>query len=258
MCLLWFLAPRVQSIMSAIFKLTFVSLKMISILSIIITVHCTKNTLLWFTCINVLRLKLVAFTNEVFFLRQSSLLTGHPVGGKVMIDDLILQINGGHVLRVGHSNGQQDAHQKVDNLSGMEEVFFIECIVFYNEYKSSISKTGEKTSHSTAFFHFFLHCFNSVCFNNCNWLCYLEGSWKKNTKYVVIVDRPFGFNGIHCNNFKEDKLENKKTAGGKVLVRFQCLLFELIFCIPVTLCTGRGKTTSVHTGYFVFYVAITS
>lgn len=86
-----------------------------------------------------------------------------------MIDDLILQINGGHVLRVGHSNGQQDAHQKVDNLSGMEEVFFfIECIVFYNEYKSSISKTGEKTSHSTAFFHFFLHCFNSVCFNNCN------------------------------------------------------------------------------------------
>lgn len=86
-------------------------------------------------------------------------------------------------------------------------------------------------------------------------------TWKgveKKTKHVVIVDRPFGFNGIHCNNFKEDKLENKKTAGGKVLVRFQCLLFELIFCIPVTHCTSRGKTTSVHTGYFIFYVAITS
>ena len=33
-----------------------------------------------------------------------------------MVDDLILQVDGGHVLRVGHRYGQQDAHQQVDHL----------------------------------------------------------------------------------------------------------------------------------------------
>ncbi|KAG7222699.1 hypothetical protein INR49_026308 [Caranx melampygus] len=44
------------------------------------------------------------------------MLTRHPVGGKVMVDDLILQVDGGHVLWVGHSYGEQDAHQQVDYL----------------------------------------------------------------------------------------------------------------------------------------------
>ncbi len=33
-----------------------------------------------------------------------------------MVDDLVLQVNGGHVLWVGHSYSEQDAHQQVDNL----------------------------------------------------------------------------------------------------------------------------------------------
>lgn len=33
-----------------------------------------------------------------------------------MIDDLILQVNGGHILWVGHSYREQDAHQQVDDL----------------------------------------------------------------------------------------------------------------------------------------------
>ena len=35
-----------------------------------------------------------------------------------MVDDLILQVNSGHVLWVGHSDSQQDAHQQVDHLKG--------------------------------------------------------------------------------------------------------------------------------------------
>lgn len=49
-------------------------------------------------------------------LMQISLLTRHPVRGKVMVDDLILQVDGGHILWVGHSYSQQDAHQQVDYL----------------------------------------------------------------------------------------------------------------------------------------------
>ena len=33
-----------------------------------------------------------------------------------MVDDLILQVNSGDVLWVGHSHSQQDAHQQVDDL----------------------------------------------------------------------------------------------------------------------------------------------
>lgn len=42
--------------------------------------------------------------------------TRHPVRGKVVVDDLVLQVDGGHVLRVGHGHGEQDAHQQVDHL----------------------------------------------------------------------------------------------------------------------------------------------
>lgn len=34
-----------------------------------------------------------------------------------MVDDLILQVNGGHILRVGHRYREQDAHQQVDHLT---------------------------------------------------------------------------------------------------------------------------------------------
>lgn len=43
--------------------------------------------------------------------------TGHPVRGKVVVNDLILKVNGGHVLRVGHSDRQQDTHQQVNHLN---------------------------------------------------------------------------------------------------------------------------------------------
>lgn len=45
-----------------------------------------------------------------------------------MVDDLILQVNSGHVLWMGHSYSQQDAHQQVDYLwrgrRKRKEVFF--------------------------------------------------------------------------------------------------------------------------------------
>lgn len=37
-----------------------------------------------------------------------------------MVNDLILQVDGGHVLWVGHSYSQQDAHQQVDHLKRQE------------------------------------------------------------------------------------------------------------------------------------------
>lgn len=37
-----------------------------------------------------------------------------------MVNDLILQVNSGHVLWVGHSDSQQDAHQQVHYLSGVQ------------------------------------------------------------------------------------------------------------------------------------------
>lgn len=40
-----------------------------------------------------------------------------------MVDDLILQVDGGHVLWVGHSYGEQDAHQQVDYLKRGSERF---------------------------------------------------------------------------------------------------------------------------------------
>lgn len=44
-----------------------------------------------------------------------------------MVDDLILQVNSGHVLWVGHSDSQQDAHQQVDHLKeGVKRMFFLE------------------------------------------------------------------------------------------------------------------------------------
>lgn len=42
--------------------------------------------------------------------------TRHPVRGKVVVNDLVLQVDGGHVLRVGHGHGEQDAHEQVDHL----------------------------------------------------------------------------------------------------------------------------------------------
>lgn len=33
-----------------------------------------------------------------------------------MVNDLVLQVDGGHVLRVGHGHGEQDAHEQVDHL----------------------------------------------------------------------------------------------------------------------------------------------
>lgn len=45
-----------------------------------------------------------------------SLLTRHPVRGKVMVNDLILQVDSGHVLWMRHGYSQQDAHQQVDHL----------------------------------------------------------------------------------------------------------------------------------------------
>lgn len=52
----------------------------------------------------------------IVILIYNSLLTRHPVRGEITVNDLILQVDGGNVFWVGHSDGQQDAHQQVDNL----------------------------------------------------------------------------------------------------------------------------------------------
>lgn len=43
-------------------------------------------------------------------------LTGHPVWSQVVVNDFILEVDGGHILRMCHRHCQQDAHQEVDNL----------------------------------------------------------------------------------------------------------------------------------------------
>lgn len=47
-----------------------------------------------------------------------------------MVDDLVLQVDSGHVLWVGHSYSQQDAHQQVDNLRrGMKREEHLKVII---------------------------------------------------------------------------------------------------------------------------------
>lgn len=41
---------------------------------------------------------------------------------KVVLDDLILQVDGGHILWVGHGHSQQDAHQQVHHLARERKV----------------------------------------------------------------------------------------------------------------------------------------